>query len=33
METPHPGGAIFGETSDTDYQAIKCWIDEGAQNN
>jgi hypothetical protein len=29
----HGGGEVFDGTTDTDYQTIKCWIDEGAQNN
>lgn len=29
----HGGGAVFTSTSDPDYQLIKCWIDEGAQDN
>jgi hypothetical protein len=29
----HGGGAVLVNTQDPDYQKIKCWIDEGAQNN
>lgn len=29
----HGGGNVLGSTADPDYQKIKCWIDEGAQNN
>ncbi|MCC7460529.1 MAG: hypothetical protein IT286_04415 [Proteobacteria bacterium] len=29
----HGGGEVFDGTTDTDYQTVKCWIDEGAQNN
>ena len=29
----HDGGQIFQSTTDKDYQTIKCWLEEGAQNN
>lgn len=29
----HSGNNIFATTTDPDYQTIKCWLEEGAQNN
>lgn len=29
----HDGGNVLGSTADPDYQLLKCWIDEGAQDN
>lgn len=29
----HTGGQVFSGTSDVDYQTLKCWVSEGAQNN
>jgi len=29
----HSGNNVFATTQDPDYQTIKCWLEEGAQNN